>query len=111
MHIKPFSHLDNHSFIEYQGYEEGLDKTSYTQYEVVDDKKYIEIALEVEHGDLIMFDRNLLHRSEVNLSNEVKYLFINRCFDIEKDLTLSSANLNLRPYSKESLQIGRKLFF
>lgn len=108
MFIKPYSHLDNHDFYEYQGYKSELFSDSYTQYEVPENNKYFEIPLQANFGDIVFFDRNTLHKSELNLSDNVGYLFVNRYFDLSKDLSVSS-NLNIRPYSEESRKIGRKI--
>jgi len=110
MWVKPFSHLDQHEFYEYSGYSDVSENPSYMQYDVINDSKYQELGLKVEPADLVLFHQNLLHRSEINESNDVGYLFINRFFDVRHDLTIS-ANMGIRPYSKESAEIGRKLNF
>ena len=108
MLLKPFSHKERHLFYEYQGYENKLQSDSYTQYEIIEEKKFEEVHINADDGDVVFFNQNLLHKSELNLSSDIGYLYVNRFFNIEKDLTISS-NLNLRPYSSESAKIGRKL--
>jgi ectoine hydroxylase-related dioxygenase (phytanoyl-CoA dioxygenase family) len=107
MIVVPFSHKKEHTFFEYRGFEK-LHKNSYLQYETSIPKNSAEVAIEAKVGDAVFFHRNLLHKSELNKSNDVGYLFVNRYFDITSDLTISS-NLNIRPYSQESERIGRKL--
>jgi ectoine hydroxylase-related dioxygenase (phytanoyl-CoA dioxygenase family) len=108
MFIKPLSHKENHDFYEYQGYDGNDNNSFYTQYEVPENNIYSEIPITAEPGDVVFFNRNLLHRSEFNESKKVGYLFVNRYFDTNKDLTIS-ANMNIRPYSKEAIEIGRRL--
>ena len=110
MWVKPFSHLDQHEFCEYRGYSGVSDQESYMQYEVIDNDLYQELGLKVEPTDLVLFHQNLLHKSEVNLSNKVGYLYINRFFDVRKDLTISST-MGIRPYSSASENIGRLISF
>jgi hypothetical protein len=110
MWVKPFSHLDQHEFCEYRGYSGVSDQESYMQYEVIDNDLYQELGLKVEPTDLVLFHQNLLHKSEVNLSNKVGYLYINRFFDVRKDLTISSI-MGIRPYSSQSENIGRQIRF
>jgi len=110
MWVKPFSHLDQHEFCEYRGYSGISNQESYMQYEVMDNEMYQELGLKVEPTDLVLFHQNLLHKSEVNLSNKVGYLYINRFFDVRKDLTISST-MGIRPYSSESENIGRQISF
>ena len=119
MGVKPFSHNERHLFYEYQGYEKNklanqtnkkslIQKRELFHYEVVENKKFDAVFIDAEDGDVVFFDQNLLHRSELNLGKNISYLYNNRFFNTEKDLTISS-NLNLRPYSTESAKIGRKL--
>lgn len=112
MRVLPYSHLDAHEFVEYRGHGERRDNTHYTQYEVPREavSRYAELALSADPGDVVLFDRNLLHSSEVNQSADIGYLFVNRYFDVSRDLTIS-ANMNLRPYSAEAQAIGRPLSF
>jgi hypothetical protein len=110
MYVKPYSHLDNHEFQEYRGFDQNYDDMYYMQYEVPENQKYFEMALEVEPKDAVFFHSNLLHKSELNASNKIGYLFIDRYFDLKNDLTISS-QLGLRPYSSEAEKIGRKIYF
>ncbi len=81
---------------------------SYKQYEVPDSTEFEELPIFGEPDDIIIFDRNILHQSEVNQSKDIGYLFVNRYFDISKDLTIS-ANLGIRPYNSEANKLGRKI--
>lgn len=116
MAVKPFSHKERHLFYEYQGYENSksvnkksvIAKRELFHYEVLENKKFDTVFIDAEDGDVVFFDQNLLHRSEFNSGKKTTYLYNNRFFNTEKDLTISS-NLNLRPYSSESAKIGRKL--
>jgi hypothetical protein len=110
MWVKPFSHLDQHEFCEYRGYLGDSDQESYMQYEVIENGMYQELGLKVEPTDLVLFHQNLLHKSELNLSNKVGYLYVNRFFDVRRDLTISST-MGIRPYSSESENIGRQINF
>ncbi len=112
MIVKPFSHLDTHEFSEYRGYLSNNDETHYTQYDIPKKNlaKYPTLHINAKPGDLILFHQNLLHSSELNITNEVGYLYVNRYFDISKDLTISD-KINLRPYSDESIKTGRPLSF
>jgi len=110
MYVKPFSHLDNHRFQEYRGFDQNTDDSYYMQYEVPENQKYFEMPLEVEPKDVVFFHSNLLHKSELNASNEIGYLFVDRYFDLKNDLTISS-ELGLRPYSSAAEKIGRKIHF
>jgi len=108
MHVKPFSHKDNHEFTEYLGFESEYNKDYYTQYEVPENNKYPELAISASPGDVVFFHSNLLHKSEINKSMNIGYLYVQRFFDVSSDLTISS-NMGIRPYSKASSDIGRKL--
>jgi hypothetical protein len=106
MHIIPRSHLYNWSFQEYDGF----DKTAYTQYEVpqneIDEKGLKGMSITANAGDIVLFDRNMVHSSEVNKSQKASYIWIDRALDIREDLTLSG-NLNQRTYSLGTPHAGR----
>jgi ectoine hydroxylase-related dioxygenase (phytanoyl-CoA dioxygenase family) len=108
IYVKPFSHKDNHEFAEYLGFEGESSKDYYTQYEVPNNNRYPELAISASPGAVVFFHRNMLHKSEVNKSKNIGYLFNQRFFDVSLDLTISS-NMGIRPYSKASYDIGRKL--
>ena len=108
MFVKPFSHLDRHEFYEYQGIDGNDNKSFYTQYEVTENNKYPSIAIDSMPNDVVFFHANLLHSSELNLSNNIGYLFVQRYFDTSLDRSISNI-LGIRPYSNESKKMGRKL--
>ena len=56
-----------------------------------------EVHVEAERGDVVFFDRNLIHRSSANLSKENSFVFVMRCFDYRTDATVCG-NPSERPY-------------
>lgn len=104
MHVLKGSHHRSWDFFEYQ-WDDG-----YIQYEIPDAEQHgFEIVrIEADPGDLVIFDRNMVHRSEPNDGKDISYVWINRYFDVSQDLTLS-ANPGVRPYSPEALKTGRQL--
>lgn len=110
MSVFPGSHKQTWHFSEYYGFNKSTegDKTHYLQYEVPESetRAYTEIFVEADPGDIIVFDRNLLHRSEINTSSEVGYLSVCRFLNTRTDLTISS-NPNIRPYTDQPTRIGR----
>ena len=75
MLIKLFSHLDRHEFYEYQGIDGNYNKSFYTQYEVIENNMYPSVAIGSMPNDVVFFHANVLHSSELNLSNNIGYLF------------------------------------
>ena len=108
MWVKPFSHLSQNKFCKYRGYSGIWNQESYMQYEAMDNGMFQELGLKVEPTDLFLCHQNLLHKSEVNLSNKVECLYINRFFDVRKDLTISST-MGISPYSTASYNIGMQI--
>ncbi len=99
------SHQQNWDFVEYRGY----DKNSYgkpnhfTQYEIPEEetKKFKKIPLILKRGDMVLFDRNLLHTSSVNKSERVSIASVMRIYDFRGDFTLSG-NPEVKPYKDDS---------
>ena len=102
--------LDKHSiqkfkkdfpFSGYRGYNKDTqNKANYfTQYEIPSNflKNYEEHFCETKRGDLIIFDRRLVHRSNNNLSSKFSFCAVTRVWDPTNDLTLSS-DLGATPY-------------
>lgn len=96
-------------FVEFKGFDDNTleQDNHYTQYQVPEEVigPYLEKGISAHPGDILFFDRNLLHRSEINASSHATYIWVERFFDLRQDLTLSS-NINLRAYSEEALHAG-----
>lgn len=96
MYVLEGSHLvENRPFIEYT---EG--KNCFVQYEIPPSEltEYKEVAIEAKRGDLVVFHKNMVHRSSRNHSNHPSYAGIMRILDYREDLTLS-ADPSAIPYS------------
>lgn len=111
MWLVPGSHLrEPWPFIEWRGHEADTlgRKDHYLQYDVPESeiRGLPGICVEADPGDVVIFHRNLLHRSELNEGREPTYIWVDRHFDLRSDPTLSS-NINIRPYSPESVLAGR----
>lgn len=91
MYIKPNTHSRQWHFREYTA---GL-----LQYEVPEQehRDFQEIPMILNEGDVVIFDRNLLHRSSLNKSNEPSLSLEFRAYDYTNDLT-TSAKTGERPY-------------
>lgn len=103
------SHKKNYPFYEYYGFNKiGKKDQNLLQYEIPQKeiKNFKEIKVEANVRDVLFFDQNLVHKSNINTTNDISYFFNCRYFDISRDLTFSS-NLNIRPYSEESKKFGR----
>lgn len=105
--------IKERQFIEYQGYDKETHgkKKHFVQYEIPEFelKDYESVPVEVNRGDLVLFDRSLVHCSTVNQSLLPSYATVMRFFDYSKDLTLSGAPevtpYNTGDYSVPDLQI------
>ncbi|MGE4157735.1 MAG: phytanoyl-CoA dioxygenase family protein [Planctomycetota bacterium] len=111
MWLVPGSHRrEPWPFIEWRGHGEDTlgRKDHYLQYDVPESeiRGLPGICVDAEPGDVVFFHRNLLHRSELNESPHPTYIWVDRHFDLRADPTLSS-NINIRPYSPESVLAGR----
>ena len=69
-------------------------------------KDFKEIKINAELRDVLFFDQNLVHKSNIYKINDISYFFNCRYFDISNDLTFTS-NLNIRPNTEESKKFGR----
>ena len=97
-------------FAEFRGYDRETlgDQSFYVQYEIPDREldEYEEEGVSAERGDVIFFDRNLVHRSSSNTSNQTSYAMTLRCLDYGTDLTISGTPSE-RPYKDGSSNNGR----
>lgn len=90
-------------FIEYQGFDkESLGKRNhFIQYEVPEAEltAYEKVPVIADRGDLVIFDRAMVHASTVNQSGTASYATVARIFDYRTDLTLSGAS-GTRPFGQ-----------
>lgn len=107
MSFKVGSHKRDFPFSEYQGYDKDtLGKANhFVQYEIPDNflTGYQEHVCEAKRGDVIVFDRALVHRSNPNKSNQYSFALVARIWDPSDDLTLSGS-MSATPYGGD---IGR----
>jgi len=100
-------HLHDVPFAEYRGYnKDSQDKANYfIQYEVPENfvAGLPEFYTEASPGDLVIFHRKLIHRSNPNFSDEYSFAGVARVWDPSQDLTLAG-NLAVTPYGGD---IGR----
>lgn len=75
---------------------------SITQYEILEKElvDYEKVVVEANRGDLVVSNRNLVHTSTVNESNDISYTTVLRVSEMRKDLTLSSL-MEIRPHSND----------
>lgn len=103
MSIWPGSHKVDWPFAEYTGYNKDTEgkRNHFVQFEVprnmVEDR-FNEHVCETEPGDVVLFDRNLLHTSNPNTTDRYSFAVVARVWDPSDDLTLSG-NLAVTPYS------------
>ena len=95
-HKKPYW-----DFLEYKN-EKGR-----TQYEILESElsDYEKIVVEANRGDLVVFDRNLVHTSTENESDVISYTTVLRVSEYRHDLTLSSL-MESRPYTNDFSRPG-----
>jgi hypothetical protein len=95
MSVKLGSHKRDWPFAEYS---EGAN--SFRQFEVPENfvKDFDEHVCESKRGDLIIFDRNLIHRSNANTSGSYSFASVVRVWTPEDDLTLSG-EFDATPYT------------
>ena len=93
MSFKQKSHLYNFPFSDYQGFNKSTEGQAnhLIQYEVPENllTKFKEHYCEVDPGDLVIFHRNLVHRSNQNISDNYSIALVARVWDPTDDLTLS----------------------
>ena len=105
MVILPQSHKqswDASMFAEYSGYDKASEgkRDHLRQYEIPEYflKDYTKHTCESVRGDIYVFNRNLVHTSADNTTNDPSFALVVRLFDVTNDITLS-ADLCVTPYS------------
>lgn len=97
MSIMPGSHKKQWPSADYRGYNKDTEKAAhhFVQKEVPEYflSEYQEHWCESEPGDLIVFHRNLVHRSNPNTTNEYSFAMVARVWTPEDDLTLCGSML------------------
>lgn len=95
MSFKEKSHKRDFPFSDYRGYNKDTQNESnyFTQYEIPFNllEHYEEHWCEVSPRDMIIFHRNLVHRSNPNNSNNYSFAVVARMWDPTDDLTLSGS--------------------
>jgi hypothetical protein len=107
MSFKEGTHKHAFPFVEYQGYTSKSDKSnSFTQFEIPTNflTQFSEHWCEANIGDLVIFDRDLVHTSNANTSKDYSAAIVARIWDPSEDLTLSG-EINAMPYGGN---IGRQ---
>jgi hypothetical protein len=107
MSFKSGSHKRDFPFSDYRGYnKDSQNQANYlNQYEIPSNflGEYEEHFCDVDRGDLIIFDRGLVHRSNNNSSKNYSFAVVARIWDPTNDLTLSG-DISATPYGNN---IGR----
>jgi ectoine hydroxylase-related dioxygenase (phytanoyl-CoA dioxygenase family) len=110
MSFKTKSHLVDLPFADYQGFDKGSEGQSnyFIQYEIPSNllSSFSEYFCEVPRTSLIIFHKNLVHRSNQNISDEYSVAVVARVWDPTDDLTLSGS-IGATPYGGN---IGRADF-
>jgi hypothetical protein len=96
MHMAIGSHKKFYpDFATYQGYDkETLNSANhFVQLEVPesDVSEFEKVAIEARRGDVVLFERNLIHSGSVNQSSKISYNGVMRVFDYREDLTLTGS--------------------
>jgi hypothetical protein len=99
MEVLPGSHERDFPFAEYQGFSERSAKNHFIQYEIPQQflTDFPVRACVSARGDLIAFDRSLVHRSVENTSDQFAFAMVARVWDPADDLSLSG-NIAATPY-------------
>jgi len=109
MTLVPGSHKQHWDFVEYTGYSKATEGKAnhFVQYEIPENhfadfpERHV---CETQRGDVVLFHRNLIHRSNGNTSPDYAFAVVARIWDPSEDLTLSG-DLAVTPYSGRD--IGR----
>ena len=107
MYILPGSHKKNDwQFSEYMQKNDG--QFDFAQYDIPNNElqNYDEMPVKISIGDILITNRNMVHRGSLNKTNKLSYVAVARIFDYSRDLTISS-NPSERPYKSESEKHGR----
>jgi hypothetical protein len=101
MSFKLGSHKFDFPYSDYRGYDsDSLNKSNhYIQYEIPENflENHMEFFCEVDRGDIIIFDKSLVHKSNANKTDEWSYAAVARVWSPIDDLTLSG-NIEATPY-------------
>jgi len=93
MSFKTRSHCFQFPFSDYQGFNRDSQGKAnhFVQYEIPNNfvEGFEEHWCETKRGDLVIFDRNLVHRSNHNYSDHYSVAMVARVWDPSDDLTLS----------------------
>ena len=107
MSFKVGSHKRDFPFAEYQGYDRAsLGRPNhFVQYEIPDSflTEYEDHVCEAQRGDVILFDRALVHRSNRNTTDQYSFALVARIWDASDDLTIAG-DMAAKPYGGD---IGR----
>jgi ectoine hydroxylase-related dioxygenase (phytanoyl-CoA dioxygenase family) len=95
----------NLNFIEYTGYDEDTHgkKNHFMQLEIPESElsNYERIAVNANRKDLVIFNKNLVHTSTLNTSQDITYASVMRVLDTRNDLTFSG-NMGIKHYQENS---------
>ena len=107
MTILPGSHTEHWDFAEYTGFNKDSEnkKNHFVQYEIPEKwlAGYERYNCDSKRGDVILFDRNLVHRSNVNTTDKYSFSIVARAWTPIDDLTISGS-MAATPYGGD---IGR----
>jgi hypothetical protein len=107
MSLRVGSHTRDFPFAEYQGYDKDSQgkPNHFMQYEIPENflTSYREHVCEAKRGDVILFDRALVHRSNPNKSNQYSFALVARIWTPTDDLSISGT-MRATPYGGD---IGR----
>jgi ectoine hydroxylase-related dioxygenase (phytanoyl-CoA dioxygenase family) len=110
MSFKTKSHLVDFTFADYQGFDKGTEgqPNYFTQYEIPSNllSSFSEYFCEVPRTSLIIFHKNLVHKSNQNISDEYSVAVVARVWDPTDDLSLNGS-IEANPYGGN---IGRANF-
>jgi ectoine hydroxylase-related dioxygenase (phytanoyl-CoA dioxygenase family) len=110
MSFKTKSHLVDFPFADYQGFDKGTEgqPNYFTQYEIPSNllSSFSEYFCEVPRTSLIIFHKNLVHKSNQNISDEYSVAVVARVWDPTDDLSLNGS-IEANPYGGN---IGRANF-
>lgn len=105
MSFKEKSHKSEFPFSDYVGYNSEIkDKSnSITQYEIPNKfvKDYKEYFCEANPKDLVIFHRNMVHRSNDNTLDKYSFALVLRIYDPTDDLTLNGF-IDAQPYKSNT---------
>lgn len=101
MSVLPGSHLKQWDFAEYQGYDKATHgkRNHFVQLQIPQTELvgWDPVISEACRGDAILFHRNMVHRSNSNVSNDFAFALVARLWTPIEDLTLSG-QVNATPY-------------